>query len=89
MPVKVPFSVLGRDTPNTVKVVVDESQIEISTNKTQVISASLLVLSAILLIIIIAVLIRLKKITFNRLTDTMSAIYVKFTRKPPQNPDSL
>ncbi len=83
--IKVPFSVLGHGTPDIVKIVALGSQIEIPSNKTQVVINSLLMLSALFLLIILGVLIRLKKITFSRFTAKIqgvkSKIYERFGRK--------
>ncbi len=62
--VEVPFSLLGKSTPDKVRIVADGSQIEIPTNKTQIIINSLIFLFIIFGAIVISVLIKLKKITF-------------------------
>lgn len=62
MKVNVPFSILGKDTPNIVKIMVDGVALNISTNKTQVIINSLLVLCAVFLGILLGILIKLGKI---------------------------
>lgn len=81
--IKVPFSLLGKDTPDVVRVEVGESQIQISTNKTQVVVNSLLVLCLILIIFIVFTLIRLKKINFAKI----ASVYEKFARKFRKNKD--
>lgn len=60
---KIPFSVLGKNTPDVVKITALGSQIEIPTNKTQIVINSLLMLFALFLVVILGVLIRLKKIS--------------------------
>lgn len=85
MEIKVPFSLLGKDTPDTIKVDVEGKQIEVPTNKNQVIVNSLISIFIVFAILIVLVLIRLRKITFVRLTATIQGIYDKFTRRPPQN----
>lgn len=84
--VNVPFSILGKDTPENVKIIVGDAEITIPTNKTQVIVNSALALFALLFVIIIAVLIKIKKISFKRGLATIRLIYAKIRRKPPQNP---
>lgn len=86
MQIRVPFSLLGKDTPDVIKVEVDGKQIEIPTNKNQEVINSLISIFIVFVILIFLVLIRLKKITFVRLTATIQGIYDKFTKKPPQNP---
>ncbi|HET7098731.1 MAG TPA: transglutaminase-like domain-containing protein [Patescibacteria group bacterium] len=89
MEVKVPFSLLGKNTPNTIKIVVLGSEIQIQTNKTQVVVNSLLVLFAVFFIILLLVLIKLKKITFTRFTDKIrilkAKIYEEFNKKFNKN----
>ncbi len=77
----VPFSLLGKDTPESVKIVVADAKIQIPTNKTQVIVNSLLILFALFALIIMGVLIKLKRITFKRAFGTISSIYGKITGK--------
>lgn len=83
--VNVPFSLLGKDTPEAVKIVVDGSQISVPTNKTQVIINSLLAVTVFLIIVIIFVLIRLKRITFKRAFATIQGIYAKLSGKSDQS----
>jgi hypothetical protein len=83
--IKVPFNFLGKNTPDNIKVVVNESQVELSTNKTQVVINSLLVVFILFIIIVIFVMIRLKKLNFGRITGTIAGTYAKFIRRPPQN----
>lgn len=83
--VSVPFSILGKNSPSIVEVKVGGSSAKIITNKSQVITISLLSISALLIVVIIIVLIRLKKITFNRLFATIALvrqkIYDRFDKK--------
>lgn len=83
--IKIPFSPLGKNTPNSIKVVVNESQIELSTNKIQVVVNSLLVVFVLFIIIIVLVLIRIKKLNLSKITATIANVYAKITRKPPQD----
>lgn len=57
-----PYSLLGKNTPNVIKVTVDSSRAEIMTNKKQVIVYSLLAISGLLVIFTIFILVRTKKI---------------------------
>ncbi len=84
MPITVPFSLLGKSTPDIIKVVVEGSQVQIYTNKKQVVITSLLVLSIILMLVIVGVLIRLKKITFEPFAAKIRTIYGKFIKKSPE-----
>lgn len=90
--VKVPFSLLGKNTPNEVKVAVEGSEIKISTNKSQVIINSLLSILLICAAVLIAVLVKLRKITFDplfaylqTLPDKIQTIYAGFGRKSDKN----
>lgn len=83
--VNVPFSLLAKDTPDKVKIVAGESQISVSTNKTQVLVNSLLILFAIFILILIGGLIKLKKITFVSISGKIATLYAKFSRKTDQN----
>jgi hypothetical protein len=89
--VSVPFSILGKNSPSIVEVKVGGSSAKIVTNKSQVITISLLAISVLLVIVIIIVLIRLKKITFKRLFATIALvrqkIYDRFTKKASKTED--
>lgn len=63
--VDVPFSLLGKDTPDVVKVVVEGSSIKIFTNKSQVVINSLVVLFIVFLAVLLGILIKLGKIRIN------------------------
>jgi len=78
--IKIPYSLLGKNTPDSIKIVVNETQVSLSTNKSQVVINSLIVLFVLFIIIVLSVLIKLKKIKFN---------YAKFTRKSTKNTDSI
>ena len=90
--IDVPFSVLGKGSPNVVEVKVGSSMTSIGTNKTQVIINSLIGISAFLIIIILCVLVRLKKISFKRffatITVAIQKIHDRFAKKTPQNKNS-
>lgn len=90
--IKIPFSVLGKNTPDIVKVTALGSQIEIPTNKTQVVVNSLLVLCALFFVIIMGVLIRLKKINlawFNvKIQIIKQKLYARFGPKIDKDKDT-
>jgi len=86
--INVPFSILGRNTPDSIKVIVNETQAGISTNKTQVVINSLLILFVIFTVIVILVMIKLKKLNFSKITVTIAGIYAKITRKSAKNTHS-
>lgn len=60
MTVKVPYSFLGKDTPDIVKIVVDGNELSLPTNKNRVIITSLTSTFAILIAIIMVILVRIK-----------------------------
>jgi transglutaminase-like putative cysteine protease len=79
--IKIPFNFLGKNTPDNIKITVNESQFELSTNKTQVVVNSLLVVFILFIVIVILVMIRLKKINLGKITATIAGIYAKIIRK--------
>ena len=90
--IDVPFSLLGKDSPNIIEVRANSGSARIATNRTQVIINSLLAISAFLIVVILIFLLKLKKITFNRLFATIASakqkIHDKFTRKSTKTTDS-
>jgi hypothetical protein len=86
--INVPFSLFGKGTPSVIEVRADGAKAAVTTNKTQIIINSLLVASVLLILIVLAVLIRLRKIKFDRLSATIHAIYAKFTRRHQKNSPS-
>lgn len=86
--VKVPFSLLGKDTPDVVRVVANQTSIEIPTNKSQVVLISLVSLFAVFAASIILLLIRLRKIKLDRLSAKIAFLYGKVFRKASKNQDS-
>jgi len=84
--VSVPFSLLGKDTPNNIKVIANESLAQISTNKTQVVINSLVTIFAFFVILIIIILIKLNRLKFNWITATIQRINAKFNRNAGKNP---
>jgi transglutaminase-like putative cysteine protease len=81
----VPFSLLGKDTPDKIKVSANESQMEISTNKSQIVINSLIVLFVIFIFIIILVMAKLGRINFSGIAVTISQVYGKITRRTSKN----
>lgn len=82
---EVPFSLLGKDTPDKVVVKSENSRIQIPTNKSQVIINSLVSIFAVFVLIILWVLIKLKKITFAPFLVKMQSLYDKIFRKTPKS----
>ena len=89
MNITVPFSLLGKGSPNIVEVKAAGSTVSIATNKTQVITYSLLAISGLFIIIMTALLIKFRKITFGRLFATIASvkqkIHGRFIKRPPEN----
>lgn len=83
--IKLPFSLLGKDTPDRLVIQTAGSSLEIPTNKTQAVINSLIALFFVFFAILMAVLIKLKKITFRGISAKISAIYAKYSRKTGQN----
>ncbi len=79
--IKVPFSILGNKTPDEVSVSVSGSEVKISTNKSQVIINSLLVILLVCGVIMFAVLLKLRKITFDPLIARITALFGKIQAK--------
>ncbi len=92
MNVTVPFSILGKGSPDVVEVKAGVSSVRITTNKTQVVINSLLAISAFLIVIIIFVLIKLKKISFRKFFATIATVgrkvYERFNGKTAENKNS-
>lgn len=63
--IKVPFSLLGKDTPDRIKIIVDGSQTEIPTGKSRIIIYSLISIFVLFIAIILAILIKLGRIRVN------------------------
>ncbi len=79
--ITVPFSVLGKDTPNVVEVAVGTSNGKITTNKNQVVVGSLLIK----MVVIVTILIRRKKEKiarfFAKIAEFVKNKYAKIFRK--------
>lgn len=83
--IKIPFSFLGKGTPDNIKVTVNENQVEVPTNKIQIVINSLLVVFILFIIIVILVLIRIKKINLSKITATIATTYAKIIKKSPKD----
>lgn len=83
-----PHSLLGKDTPNIVKVTVDSSKAEIVTNKKQVVISSLLVVSGLLIVITVFILIKIKKIKILSIFAKISSSGKKSDKSNTENPGS-
>lgn len=82
----IPFGILGAKTPDTIKITVLSSTATINTNKSRVIVESLVFLLFLLLSVLIALLIRLKKINVQLFWSKIHAYAAKFTKiKKNQN----
>ena len=81
----VPYSFLGRSTPETVTVLVADSQVQVPTNKNQIILESAIVLLSLLLILVLVILIRFKKIQISKFRDKIRVLVGRITKKdnPP------
>lgn len=90
--VELPFSILGNDTPNIIQVNVGTSNAQITTNKNQIVTESLLVILVAIIILVIIVLIRLRKIKIDRIFATIGNLKNKFNvranQKTSQNKDN-
>ena len=85
----IPYSFLGRNTPETVSVIVADSKVSVTTNKNQVIVESLSVLLFILLILVVIILIRLKKIQIGKITSKIRLILARLTTNAnPREPEA-
>jgi transglutaminase-like putative cysteine protease len=79
--IKIPYNLLGKNMPDNVKVVVNEVQINMLTNKSQVIINSLIILFAIFIFLLILVLIKLGKLKFDKISIAFVNIFLKIFRK--------
>ena len=67
--INIPFSFLGAKTPDTVKVIVNDSELIVPTNKSQVVTYNLLFIFIVSLLILLTILLRLKKLNFAKLLN--------------------
>ena len=79
--ITVPFSLLGKDTPDIIKVIANGSQAQISTNKSQIVINSLLTIFAVFVILMMLILLKLKRLKFNWITATIVKIYANSSKK--------
>lgn len=82
--IRVPYSLLGKDTPDLIKVTANETEVLQSTNKSQVVVNTLVVLLAVFILVLLLILVKLKKINMDKITAKMTAIYAKITGKTRQ-----
>jgi hypothetical protein len=82
---KVPYNLLGKNMPDNIKVIVNEAHETLSTNKSQVVINSLVILFASFILLVILVLLKLKKINFDGIIVTITKIYAKLTGGSPKN----
>lgn len=61
----IPFSFLGTKTPMNVKIIVASQEVNVATNKSQVVLYNLLFIFAVIILVIVTILFRLKKISLN------------------------
>lgn len=83
--VKIPFSLLGKDTPDVVKVTADAAIIEIPTNKSSVVIISLVSLFSVFSLSIVALLLKLRKLRIDTFSVKIRTLYAKIFRKNPEN----
>lgn len=67
--IDVPFSFLGTKTPNEVKIVANENEISVPSNKKQVLIYNLLFIFIVAILILLTILVRLKKWKFPKKTS--------------------
>lgn len=77
----VAYSFLGRYTPETVTVQVADSQVQVPTNKNQIILESAVVLLLVLLILVLVILIKLKKIQISNFRGKIRMFVERITKK--------
>jgi hypothetical protein len=83
--INTPYNILGKNMPDTLRVVANEGELKVSTNKAQVVVNSLVLLFAVLIFIVILVLFKLKKLNFLGNTGTMRGFYEKIIGKFRKN----
>ena len=77
----IPFSFLGTNTPEKVVVTAANTKVLIPSNKTQVIIYNLLAIFFVFSLIIAVVVIKIKKITFSKVKNSLRAISTRFKLK--------
>ena len=83
--IKVPFSLLGKNTPNIVRVKISGVSLEIPTNKTQMVINSLLALFAVFFVLLMTVFVWIRKITLKSISAKIASSYAKITGKTSKN----
>lgn len=87
--IEVPFSLLGKNTPNIIEMKIGSSNAKITTNKNQIVIASLLVISVFLVISILIIMIRRKKNNifsfFVKIGAWLKKTYERSTKKSSQD----
>lgn len=78
---RIPFSFLGTKTPEKIAIVAGDTEVQIPSNKTQVIIYNLLAIFFIFSLIIAVVVIKIKKITFVNVKKRLFNIPVRFKGK--------
>jgi len=89
--VSIPYSLLGKDTPNVIKVGVNASTSQIITNKKQVVVYSLVAVLVALIIITVFILFKLKKIKIMNIFAKIVSSQKKHDetiKTPPENKDN-
>ncbi len=77
--VDIPFSFLGTKTPMNVKIMVGSQEVDVATNKSQVVLYNLLFIFVVIILVILTILIRLKKVYIN--FDKIKSRIWKFQKK--------
>jgi hypothetical protein len=77
----IPFSFLGTKTPEKIVVIVGDTEVQIPSNKTQVIIYNLLAIFFVFSFIIAVVVIKIKKITLAKVKDRLLTIPARFKLK--------
>lgn len=76
----IPFGILGTKTPDTVKIAVLASQVAIETNKSRIVVESMVFLLFLLLSVLVALLVRLKKINLDPIWSKIRLNAAKLTK---------
>lgn len=74
----VPYSFLGRNTPNSVRILVADSQVEVPTNKSQIILESSVTILLALLIVVVLILLKFRRVQIRKI---ISKIGLPFKKK--------
>jgi len=85
---RIPFSFLGAKTPEKVVVVAGSTEVQIPSNKTQVIIYNLLAIFFAFSLIIAVVVIKIKKITFTKTKEKFLMIFARLKFKKVKNEEN-